>query len=75
MIELVLYFVIVCMVVSVFVQVAAIKAEVTQRQRDCEDDLIKAEPALEAATAALDTLNKVISTSQLLCLSTINSVL
>ncbi|XP_053483492.1 dynein axonemal heavy chain 11 isoform X4 [Ictalurus furcatus] len=39
--------------------VAAIKAEVTQRQRDCEDDLIKAEPALEAATAALDTLNKV----------------
>lgn len=49
-------------VVAVFVQVAAIKAEVTQRQRDCEDDLIKAEPALEAATAALDTLNKVIST-------------
>ncbi|KAK3551295.1 hypothetical protein QTP70_013939, partial [Hemibagrus guttatus] len=39
--------------------VAAIKAEVTQRQRDCEEDLIKAEPALEAATAALDTLNKV----------------
>ncbi|KAI5106110.1 dynein heavy chain 11, axonemal, partial [Silurus meridionalis] len=39
--------------------VAAIKAEVTQRQRDCEHDLIKAEPALEAATAALDTLNKV----------------
>lgn len=44
---------------AVFVQVAAIKAEVSQRQRDCEDDLIKAEPALEAATAALDTLNKV----------------
>lgn len=52
-------------VVAVFVQVAAIKAEVTQRQRDCEDDLIKAEPALEAATAALDTLNKVISTCQI----------
>lgn len=47
---------------AIFVQVAAIKAEVTERQRDCEEDLIKAEPALEAATAALDTLNKVITT-------------
>lgn len=54
---------------------AAIKAEVTQRQRDCEDDLIKAEPALEAATAALDTLNKVINTSQVLCLSIVNNVI
>lgn len=72
-------------VVAVFVQVAAIKAEVTQRQKDCEDDLIKAEPALEAATAALDTLNKVIntwggrkeklSTSRVLCLSIVNIVL
>lgn len=53
-------------VVAVFVQVAAIKTEVTQRQRDCEDDLIKAEPALEAATAALDTLNKVISAIEIL---------
>ncbi|XP_072536739.1 dynein axonemal heavy chain 11 [Salminus brasiliensis] len=40
-------------------RVAAIQAEVTLRQRDCENDLAKAEPALEAATAALDTLNKV----------------
>ncbi|XP_035386791.1 dynein heavy chain 11, axonemal isoform X1 [Electrophorus electricus] len=40
-------------------KVAAIQAEVTRRQRDCEHDLAKAEPALEAATAALDTLNKV----------------
>uniref|UniRef100_A0AAR2JLJ5 AAA+ ATPase domain-containing protein n=1 Tax=Pygocentrus nattereri TaxID=42514 RepID=A0AAR2JLJ5_PYGNA len=40
-------------------KVAAIQAEVTRRQRDCENDLAKAEPALEAATAALDTLNKV----------------
>ncbi|KAL7875326.1 hypothetical protein SRHO_G00062960 [Serrasalmus rhombeus] len=40
-------------------KVAAIQAEVTLRQRDCENDLAKAEPALEAATAALDTLNKV----------------
>lgn len=53
-------------VVAVFVQVAAIKAEVSQRQRDCENDLIKAEPALEAATAALDTLNKVISAREIL---------
>lgn len=48
-----------------FFKVAAIKAEVTQRRRDCEDDLIKAEPALEAATAALDTLNKVINTTSI----------
>ncbi|XP_062848433.1 dynein axonemal heavy chain 11 [Trichomycterus rosablanca] len=40
-------------------RVAAIRAEVTQKRRDCERDLVKAEPALEAATAALDTLNKV----------------
>lgn len=51
---------------AAFVQVAAIKAEVTKRQKDCEEDLIRAEPALEAATAALDTLNKVISTRQVL---------
>lgn len=48
-------------VCCVSVQVAAIQAEVTLRQRDCERDLAKAEPALEAATAALDTLNKVFS--------------
>ncbi|KAM6276202.1 LOW QUALITY PROTEIN: dynein axonemal heavy chain 11 [Spheniscus humboldti] len=29
------------------------------RQKECEDDLLKAEPALVAATAALDTLDKV----------------
>uniref|UniRef100_A0A8B9HT19 Dynein, axonemal, heavy chain 11 n=1 Tax=Astyanax mexicanus TaxID=7994 RepID=A0A8B9HT19_ASTMX len=40
-------------------KVAAIQAEVTLRQRDCENDLAKAEPALEAATTALNTLNKV----------------
>ncbi|CAM9220355.1 unnamed protein product [Bubo scandiacus] len=28
-------------------------------QKECEDDLLKAEPAVAAATAALDTLNKV----------------
>ncbi|KAJ8415860.1 hypothetical protein AAFF_G00404170 [Aldrovandia affinis] len=40
-------------------KVAAIQAEVSLKQKDCETDLAKAEPALEAATAALDTLNKV----------------
>ncbi|KAM6374901.1 LOW QUALITY PROTEIN: dynein axonemal heavy chain 11 [Alca torda] len=29
------------------------------RQKECEDELLKSEPALVAATAALDTLNKV----------------
>ncbi|XP_016337659.1 dynein heavy chain 11, axonemal [Sinocyclocheilus anshuiensis] len=40
-------------------KVAAMQAEVSRRLRDCERDLAKAEPALEAATAALQTLNKV----------------
>ncbi|XP_068092066.1 dynein axonemal heavy chain 11 isoform X2 [Hyperolius riggenbachi] len=40
-------------------KVASIQLEVSVKQKDCEDDLMKAEPALVAATAALDTLNKV----------------
>ncbi|XP_077899023.1 dynein axonemal heavy chain 9 isoform X4 [Ictidomys tridecemlineatus] len=32
--------------------------EVKQKQKDCEEDLAKAEPALMAAQAALNTLNK-----------------
>uniref|UniRef100_K7FTG1 Dynein axonemal heavy chain 11 n=1 Tax=Pelodiscus sinensis TaxID=13735 RepID=K7FTG1_PELSI len=40
-------------------KVAAIQTKVSLKQRECEDDLVKAEPALVAATAALDTLNKV----------------
>ncbi|KAI7806173.1 dynein axonemal heavy chain 11 [Triplophysa rosa] len=40
-------------------KVAAMRAEVSHRLRDCESDLAKAEPALDAATAALQTLNKV----------------
>ncbi|XP_060638089.2 dynein axonemal heavy chain 11 [Anolis sagrei] len=40
-------------------KVVAIQAEVSQKQKECEDDLTKAEPALVAATAALNTLNKV----------------
>lgn len=40
-------------------KVAVIMLEVTQKQRDCEEDLARAEPALTAAQAALNTLNKV----------------
>lgn len=40
-------------------QVAAIQAEVTKQQQESEEDLAKAEPALQAANAALNTLNRV----------------
>lgn len=40
-------------------QVAAIQAEVTKQQQETEKDLAKAEPALQAANAALNTLNRV----------------
>ncbi|KAJ7420209.1 hypothetical protein BTVI_22374 [Pitangus sulphuratus] len=40
-------------------KVALITQEVQQKQKDCEEDLAKAEPALAAAQAALNTLNKV----------------
>lgn len=39
-------------------RVAIIAEEVTQKQKDCEEDLQKAEPALIAAQEALNTLNK-----------------
>ncbi|XP_062830067.1 dynein axonemal heavy chain 9 isoform X3 [Anolis carolinensis] len=39
-------------------KVAQITQEVQQKQRDCEEDLEKAEPALAAAEEALKTLNK-----------------
>lgn len=39
-------------------RVAAMAIEVAQRQRECEDDLVRAEPALVAAQVALNTLNK-----------------
>ncbi|CAM9224257.1 unnamed protein product, partial [Choristocarpus tenellus] len=39
-------------------QVAKTQAEVSVKQRDTEADLAKAEPAVVAAMAALDTLNK-----------------
>jgi len=40
-------------------QVAAIQAEVTKQQQETEEDLAKAEPALQAANTALNTLNRV----------------
>ncbi|XP_063312141.1 dynein axonemal heavy chain 9 [Pelobates fuscus] len=39
-------------------KVAVIAEEVGRKQRDCEEDLAKAEPALKAAVEALNTLNK-----------------
>lgn len=39
-------------------KVAKITTDVTKKQQDCERDLAKAEPALKAADAALNTLNK-----------------
>uniref|UniRef100_A0A182IVR3 Dynein beta chain, ciliary n=4 Tax=Anopheles atroparvus TaxID=41427 RepID=A0A182IVR3_ANOAO len=39
-------------------KVAIIAEEVAKKQRDCEEDLVKAEPALQAAQEALNTLNK-----------------
>lgn len=44
-------------------KVAAIAVVVGGKQKDCEEDLAKAEPALQAAQDALNTLNKVSSTS------------
>ena len=40
-------------------KVSKINEVVTQKAKDCADDLAKAEPALEAAKEALNTLNKV----------------
>ena len=40
-------------------KVAVFAVEVGQKQKACETDLAKAEPALVAAQEALNTLNKV----------------
>lgn len=40
-------------------KVAEIKETVAERQKQCDEDLVKAEPAVRQAEAALDTLNKV----------------
>lgn len=45
-------------------KVASIAEVVGRKQRDCETDLAKAEPALVAAQEALNTLNKVKNTTQ-----------
>lgn len=39
-------------------KVGFIAEEVSKKQKDCEEDLVKAEPALLAAQEALNTLNK-----------------
>lgn len=39
-------------------KVGLIAEEVSKKQKDCEEDLVKAEPALLAAQEALNTLNK-----------------
>lgn len=38
---------------------AEIKEVVLEKQKHCDDDLARAEPAVRQAEAALDTLNKV----------------
>ena len=45
-------------------KVDQINIDVKAKQKDCEEDLKKAEPSLIAAQEALNTLNKVISNSQ-----------
>ena len=45
-------------------KVDQINIDVKAKQKDCEEDLKKAEPSLIAAQEALNTLNKVISKSQ-----------
>ncbi|XP_063285477.1 dynein axonemal heavy chain 11-like [Pelobates fuscus] len=39
-------------------KIATIQAEITKQQQESSDDLAKAEPALQAANAALNTLNR-----------------
>ena len=41
-------------------KVQIIAEDVLKKQISCQEDLVKAEPALIAAKIALDTLNKVI---------------
>ncbi|KAG7214621.1 hypothetical protein INR49_010513 [Caranx melampygus] len=41
-------------------RVAAIQAKVTKQQQETEEDLAKAEPALQAANTALNTLNRAL---------------
>lgn len=41
-------------------KVQIINEDVARKQKSCQDDLVKAEPALNAARDALATLNRVI---------------
>ena len=52
---------------------AKINEEVTKKQMDCEKDLEKAEPALQAAQDALNTLNKVPLIFQNFSIQSINN--
>lgn len=56
-------------------KVAAIAVVVSGKQRDCEEDLAKAEPALLAAQDALNTLNKVSFSLILYCVLLICSII
>lgn len=55
-------------------KVAAIAVVVSGKQRDCEEDLAKAEPALHAAEDALNTLNRVSWSPLPRCVSLICSI-
>lgn len=46
------------LIIDLIFKVAVIAADVAERQKQCEEELIKAEPALVAATEALNTLNR-----------------
>jgi len=48
-------------------KVQVINADVAKKQKACQEDLAKAEPALIAAKNALGTLNKVIDLVFLTC--------
>lgn len=55
--------------------VVAIAVVVSSKQRDCEEDLAKAEPALLAAQDALNTLNKVSHCFHFHCIVSICSII
>lgn len=56
-------------------KVAAIAVVVSGKQRDCEEDLAKAEPALLAAQDALNTLNKVSYSVIFCCVLLISTII
>lgn len=46
-------------------KVAEIKESVSEKQKKCDEDLAKAEPAVRQAEAALNTLNKVYRNTEI----------